>query len=212
MIRVARLLPPLTLLPLLLLTACGDEKAVTGDREPRPLASPGAGLRERAEALGIGPELVYLTEAPGFTLAEQSVGVSGDDGFSAVYWSKEKGAQLQLRVERGTMTAEDCPEQQVGEGTGDRVTCEPDGNAWYRTTGAWHEYAVPEDGHVIRVGGDTATVDRDVLRTAAEAVHRPTDEEAARILPSPPAGEPVERGDLPPEGDGAPNNDVGVGG
>ncbi|GGZ31982.1 hypothetical protein [Streptomyces poonensis] len=212
MIRATRVLPTLTLLPLLLLTACGDKQAVTGDPELAPPASPGAGLRERAEALGIAPEHVYLTEAPGFTLAEQSVGVSGDDGFSAVYWSKEKGAQLQLRVERGTVTAANCPEQQVGEGTGPRATCERDGDAWYRTAGAQHEYAVPEDGHVVRVGGDTATVDRDVLRAAAEAVRRPTDEEAARILPSPAAGEPVERGDLPPEGDGAPNNDVGVGG
>ncbi|WP_328874574.1 hypothetical protein OHT76_33445 [Streptomyces sp. NBC_00287] len=169
-----------------LLTACGSEKSAA---DPAELAS-------RAEALGIAPEHVYVTEAPGFTLAQQSVGVIGGDGFSAVYVAKEGGAQLQLSVDRGTMTADTCAQ-------GATAPCEREGDAWYRG----QEYAIPKKGHVVRVSGEG--VPRDVLKEAALAVHRPSDAELDALLPAAPAGGgSVERGDLPPEGDGAPNNEA----
>lgn len=96
----------------------------------------------------------------------------GGDGFSSAYWSQKNGARIFLLVDRGTMTAEGCPKQPVGQGTGEPVTCERDGDVWYRTSGGQHEYAVPEDDLVVRISGDTARVDRDVLHAAAEAAHR----------------------------------------
>ncbi|MFE0416557.1 hypothetical protein [Streptomyces tendae] len=55
---------------------------------------------------------------------------------------------------------------------------------------------------------------RDVLRAAALAAHRPDAAETDALLPSvePAPATPVERGDLPPFGDGAPDNHVDVGG
>ncbi|MEU0116486.1 hypothetical protein ABZ137_23025 [Streptomyces bobili] len=91
MIRTVRLLP--VLLGTVLLTGCGSERADEAD--PAELAL-------RARASGIAPELVYTTDAPGHTLAQQSVGVYGDDGFSATYVSRQKGTQVQLTVDRGT--------------------------------------------------------------------------------------------------------------
>ncbi|MFJ8106337.1 hypothetical protein [Streptomyces sp. NPDC096132] len=202
MMRTLRALPALSLLPLLL-TACGDE-------QPGAAADPDE-LATRAQALGIAPELVYTTDVQGYTLAQQSVGVYGDDGFSAAYVSRESGKFLQLAVDRGTLTAASCPDQPVAGTDGTSTTCERDGDTWYRTTDGHSEYARPEKDLVIRISGDG--VSRDDLREAAENTHRPTAGELDTLLPSAPArGEPVERGDLPPVGDGAPNNDVGAGG
>ncbi|WRZ54552.1 hypothetical protein OG622_12310 [Streptomyces sp. NBC_01314] len=217
--RTARVLLPLAVLPLLL-TACGTEKVVVAGREPLVPAPDRAELHARAEALGLAPGLVYVTESPGFTLARQSVGVYGADGFSAAYWSRKNSAQLLLLVDRGTMTAGSCPERPLGQGTGGPVGCERDGDAWYRTSAGQHEYAVPEGGHLVRISAATAAVDRDVLRAAALAAHRPTDAELAALLPPchhdrpphPHDGMPTERGDLPPVGDGAPDNEVGTSG
>ncbi|MEV5146393.1 membrane lipoprotein [Streptomyces sp. NPDC052727] len=190
MVRIARALPLILLLPALL-TACGTEKADTGDaREPasgdsRDPASPSvrrAELNARLRALGIAPELVYVTDVPGFTLAQQSVGVNGDDGFSAAYWA-ENGAVLHLYAERGS--AADCPEG---------YTC-----------------LAPAKGQVVRISGEKVAAD--VLRGAADAVHRPAPAELAALLPAAPtATAPVRRGDLPSYGDGAPDNSVGQGG
>ncbi|MFF4659590.1 hypothetical protein [Streptomyces sp. NPDC001381] len=202
MIRALRALPALSLLPLLL-TACGDER-------PGAAADP-TELADRAQALGIAPDLVYTTDVEGYTLAQQSVGVHGDDGFSAAYFSRKSGKFFQLSVERGTLTAADCSGQPVAGTDGASTACERDGETWYRTTDGSSEYAVPKKDLVIRISGDG--VPRDDLREAAENAHRPTAAELDTLLPSAPAGgEPVERGDLPPEGDGAPDNDVGVGG
>ncbi|MEU1009936.1 membrane lipoprotein [Streptomyces sp. NPDC005890] len=183
MIPTARALPLLLLLPALL-TACGTEKADADDaREPAPATTQRrAELDERLRALGIAPELVYVTDVPGFTLAQQSVGVNGDDGFSASYWAKD-GAVLHLYAERGS--AADCPEGYV---------CR-----------------APAKGRVVRIGGEK--VAPGVLRRAADAVHRPAPEELAGLLPPPrTATAPVQRGDLPSHGDGAPDNSVGEGG
>ncbi|MFM9676570.1 hypothetical protein [Streptomyces brasiliscabiei] len=219
-LRAARVLLSLAVLPLVL-TACGTEKAVTVSREPLKPAPDRAELNARAEALGLAPGLVHVTEAPGFTLARQSVGVYGDDGFSAVYWSRKSGAQLLVLVDRSTMSAGDCPERPIGQGAGGSVVCERDGKAWYRTSAGRHEYAVPADGHLVRISAATDAVDRPALRAAALAARRPTDAELAVLLPPrrhhdkhPPAydGLPNERGDLPPAGDGAPDNEVGASG
>ncbi|MET9352468.1 hypothetical protein ABZY14_05520 [Streptomyces sp. NPDC006617] len=221
MIRHVRVLP--VLLAPLLLTACGSEKADAAGAPGSPSAAApaaaapdtGAGeLRVRAQAMGVAPELVYVTEAPGFTLAQQSVGVLGDEGFSATWVSGETNALLRLAVDRGTITADTCPGQPVGDMSGEHTTCERDGKAWYRTGAGRHEYALPEDGHVVRVSAETDAVPRDVLRAAALAAHRPDAAETDRLLPSvdPAPATPVERGDLPPFGDGAPDNHVDVGG
>ncbi|WP_399891188.1 hypothetical protein ACGH7X_30965 [Streptomyces sp. BBFR51] len=222
MIHHARVLPVLLLAPLLL-TACGSEKADAGGPPGSPsaaapaAAAPDAGtgeLQVRAQAMGVAPELVYVTEAPGFALAQQSVGVLGDEGFSATWVNGETNALLRLAVDRGSITAATCTEQPVGDMSGERTTCERDGDTWYRTGAGRHEYAVPEEGHVVRVSGEADAVPRDVLRAAALAAHRPDAAEAARLLPSaePAPTAPVERGDLPPFGDGAPDNHVDVGG
>lgn len=226
--RAVRVLP-LLLLPLLLVS-CGTEEAGAGadtgtgtgtegaDKGTGGSADPAdpAELAARAQALGIAPELVYVTEAPGFAVAQQSVGVFGGDGFHTAYFSQKTHAQFELFVDRGTLTAENCPKTQVGQGSGESVACERDGDAWYRKAGGQHEYAVPRDGHVIRLVGDANRLDRAVLRKAAEATHHPDAAELTALLPPAPDGaaatEPVERGDLPPVGDGAPNNEVGASG
>lgn len=230
-VRAVRVLP-LLLLPLLLVS-CGTEEAGAG-ADTGSTADTGTGkagadkgtgssadpadpdeLAARAGALGIAPELVYVTEAPGFAVAEQSVGVLGGDGFHAAYFSQKTHAQLELYVDRGTLTAENCPKTQVGQGSDESVACERDGDAWYRKAGGRHEYAVPRDGHVIRLVGDAKRLDRAVLRKAAKATHHPDAAELTALLPPAPEGtatEPVERGDLPPVGDGAPNNEVGASG
>ncbi|MFD9508397.1 hypothetical protein [Streptomyces mirabilis] len=217
MIRPVRvLLLPVVLLFPLLLAGCGTQKAGagTGVDSSASVAVPSrAELDARVSALGIAPELVYVTKAPGFTLAQQSVGVYGDDGFSGVYWAQETNAQIQLSVERGTMTARSCPKQPVGGMAGERTVCERGGDAWYRVGGGRHEYALVEKGHVLKVSGDSTKVTRAVLRSALHSAHRPSDAELAAVLPpARTATAPVERGDLPSTGDGAPDNEVGTSG
>ncbi|MFI6333637.1 hypothetical protein [Streptomyces sp. NPDC050535] len=210
MIRTERVLLPALLLSALL-TGCGTEKAGTGTTDPGPAGPDRTELDARARASQIAPELVYVTEAPGFTVAQQSVGVYGGDGFSAAYWSQETGGQIQLYADRGTVTAKSCAEPSPGQ----HADCERDGPGWYRTGSGQHEYLLPEKGDVVvRVVADSAMVDRAVLLDAAEAVHRPGNTELAALFPTPAptATAPVERGDLPPVGDGAPDNEVGTSG
>ncbi|MFJ3303643.1 membrane lipoprotein [Streptomyces sp. NPDC086549] len=189
MIRTARVLP-LSFLPLLcllpaLLTGCGTEKSGAGAGGTASATPDTAELDSRVRAMGVAPELVYVTEASGFAPAQQSVGVNGDDGFSVSYWSRSGGI-LHLYVDRGTLTHATCPKQE--------------------------ECVVPEKGKVVHIGGEQ--VSRTVLREAARAVHRPSAEELAALLPSPAPTptEPLQRGDLPSNGDGAPDNSVGEGG
>lgn len=187
-----------------LLTACGTEKE--GAADPAELAS-------RARALGIAPQHVYALEPPsGYVLAQQSVGVYGDDGFSAVYFARESGdRQIQLAVERGSMTDETCPTA-LPAASGERAVCERDGDAWYRVSGQRREYAVPKKGHVLRVSTE-GDVSRAVLREAALGAHRPGAGELEALLPDAPSGTvPTERGDLPPNGDGAPLDPEGASG
>ncbi|UYQ62237.1 hypothetical protein [Streptomyces peucetius] len=210
--RSPRTLMPLTAVLSVALVGCGTETATGGGGADR------SELEARARAAQVAIENVYVTEVPGYEIAEQSVGVLGADGFSATYVEQGGGAQIRVGVDRGTMDAASCPKIPVGVGTGgtggDAVECVKDGRSWYRTSGAQHEYATEVDGRLVRVEADTATVGRDTLREAAEAAHAASDAELDDVLPPAreDAGQPVERGDLPPAGDGAPNNDVGVGG
>ncbi|WP_340561049.1 hypothetical protein [Streptomyces sp. GSL17-111] len=192
---------PLLVAPLVLV-ACGSE---TGDVPDQ------AELDRRIETMGSAPELVYLTEAEGYTLARQSVGVYGDDGFSASYVSQESGAVFQLTVDHGDL---DCAEPAVAEGSSDaEVTCEEDGGLLYRSTPDGHEYARAEDGHVVRVGSARDEATRETLRQAADEAHRAEGAELDEILPPlSDAPAPVERGDLPEHGDGAPQDPPGVSG
>ncbi|MFF8384492.1 hypothetical protein [Streptomyces kanasensis] len=224
--------------PLLLLVGCGTQ--VAGSAVPDR-----AELEARAAALQTRAEHVYVTEAAGFALAEQSVGVLGDDGFSASYVSKG-GGTLTLGVERGRLEDVGCaatpsaaPAPSTGAGAAGGAPCAADGALWYRSGDTAHEYLRVEGGLRIRVSADRAAVDRATLRAAAERAHRASDEELAEVLPERapgtgdsgattgsggtgrtggtagnggPGGAPVERGDLPPVGDGAPDNGVGVSG
>ncbi|GAA0655560.1 membrane protein [Streptomyces thermocarboxydovorans] len=228
MIRFSRALP-LALIAVvpLLLTGCGAEQAGPAQAAASPKTEASHSKTEvsrelgaRARALGIAPELVYVTEAPGFTLAQQSVGVFRGDGFSATYVSRQGGRQIRLSVDRGSLSAAGCdaPAQPA---------CQRDGeleDAWYRAAEDGQQvYLLSKDGHVVRLAAD-AGVPREVLRKAARDTHRPTeDEEATELLPPAQGGAeqpgspaspttPVEPGDLPSTGDGAPRNDVNAGG
>ncbi|MCW5254324.1 hypothetical protein [Streptomyces sp. SHP 1-2] len=180
--------------------------------------APAAGVAERAEALGVAPDLVYTTAVPGFTLVRQSVGVIGDDGFSATYAHSRSGATILLTVERLPFTDADCAERSPGDfsgAPGAAASCEREGaGLYYRTAGERHEYVRTEGDHRIRVTAERDAVRREVLRAAARGAHRPDAAEAAELLPPPRPGAtvPVERGDLPPVGDGAPDNHVDAGG
>ncbi|MET7476953.1 hypothetical protein ABZT17_21640 [Streptomyces sp. NPDC005648] len=92
---------------------------------------------------------------------------------------------------------------------GEPTRCTREGDAWYRSAGRQHGYAEPKKGYVILISG--AGVPRATLHKALLAVHRPSAAELADLLPPPPTATgnaPVERGDLPPNGDGAPDNSV----
>ncbi|GAB3954633.1 membrane protein [Streptomyces sparsus] len=204
------------------LAGCGTEQTVSPAEKP---AERRAELRDRAESLGVAYELVHVTEVPGYEIAGQSVGPIGDDGYGAAYVSRTGGAVIRLAVDRDRPQAPHCAREQSAAPKG----CERDGEHWYLPGRVQHEYQRPGDGYLLRLTADRTDVDRATLRTAAENARRADAGELDALLPEAPAdtgpggsapedapwGEghvPTERGDLPPEGDGAPDNDVGVGG
>ncbi|MFD4020674.1 hypothetical protein [Streptomyces sindenensis] len=205
-------------------TGCGNEPA-PDTRAAGPSGSAGpapdrAELEARASAAQLVAEHVWVTEAAGYALARQSVGVLGDDGFGSVY-TEPDGGQIKLSVERLPHADADCTDgPAAGSEQEPLVTCERDGEQWYRATESGHAYAREQGDLVVTLSGERQEVDRATLRSAALAAHRADDYELDRVLP--PAGEPaerqpverqpVERGDLPPVGDGAPNNEVGASG
>ena len=221
MIRTVRVLP-LLLLPVLL-AGCGTEKAGAGTEAPNASASSDASasskasaspadpteMAARARALGLDPALVYVIDPPGFTLAQQSVGAS-DVGLSIAYTDLKSGAVINLRVEPGTMTDANCTTRAAFS---EHMTCVSDGNAWYRTGGGEAEYVLAQEGHLVHVAAEQGKVTRAVLREAARSVRRPYESELPVVLPpARTATAPVQRGDLPANGDGAPDNSVGKGG
>ncbi|WP_159794421.1 hypothetical protein [Puerhibacterium puerhi] len=162
-------------------------------------------IAERAAGAGIAPELVYVLDLDGFDLATQSVGVSGADGMSAAYVRAADGgaSTVMLTTDRA--------------GSGDACDALADAG---RST---YTCVVTEGEATVRLEG--SDVDAATMRQAADSVRVPTAGELDELfsdVPQPegpveqgdePApGEPVERGDLPEEGDGAPLNEVGVGG
>ncbi|WP_097885571.1 hypothetical protein [Streptomyces sp. st140] len=221
-LRPLLLTPTLTVTLALALaaTGCGTEPApgsqTAADRSSSADPAPGrAELEARASAAQLVAEHVWVTEAAGYALARQSVGVLGDDGFGSVY-TEPDGGQIRLSVERLPHADADCTDGPAsGSAQEPLVACERDGEQWYRATESGHAYAREQGGLVVTLSGTRQEVDRATLRAAALAAHRADDYELDQVLP--PAGEgagrqPVERGDLPPVGDGAPNNDVGTSG
>ncbi|MET8941440.1 hypothetical protein ABZ329_25510 [Streptomyces rubiginosohelvolus] len=221
-LRPLLLTPTLTVTLALALaaTGCGTEPApgsrTAADRSSSAGPAPGrAELEARASAAQLVAEHVWVTEAAGYALARQSVGVLGDDGFGSVY-TEPDGGQIRLSVERLPHAGADCTEGPApGSSQEPLVVCERDGDQWYSATESGHAYAREQDGLVVTLSGTRQEVDRATLRAAARSAHRADDYELDQVLP--PAGEgagrePVERGDLPPVGDGAPNNDVGASG
>ncbi|GHG62104.1 hypothetical protein [Streptomyces griseocarneus] len=207
--RLSRPLLPVTAAVSLALVGCGTETAGGGAGRSGADRSE---LAARARAAQVALENVYVTKVPGYEVAKQSVGVLGSDGFSATYVKQDTGAQIRLGVDRGSMDAAGCPKTPLGVGnggTGRAVECVKDGKSWYRTSGTQHEYATETDGRLVRVNAETGTVDRATLRKAADAAHAASDAELDAVLPprQGDGGQPVQRGDLPPVGDGAPRND-----
>ncbi|MEU6952489.1 hypothetical protein [Streptomyces sp. NPDC045714] len=200
-------------------TGCGTEVGTGTEAADRSASADPAPDRAELEARALAAqtvaEHVWVTEVPGYALARQSVGVIGDDGFGSVYTTPD-GGQIQLRVERRAHAGADCTKDPAPAGGQEPLkTCERDGEQWYRATESGHAYAREQGGLVVTVSGAPGEVDRATLRSAARAAHRADDHELDQVLP--PADEargqrPVERGDLPPVGDGAPNNDVGASG
>ncbi|MFJ8150915.1 membrane lipoprotein [Streptomyces sp. NPDC094468] len=174
MIRAVRVLPPL-LLAAALLTGCGTEKADPGAAKP---ADP-AELASKAKALGMNPDLVYVTEAPGFTLAQQSVGLQGDDGFSASY-ADDTGAVIHLYTDHLRYAGQHPYE------------------AKEKHCVVWLEGEGGVSGAVL------AKAVRAIHRPTAGELDTllPTPDPAFTD------DQPVQRGDLSPAGDGVPDNSV----
>ncbi|TCR17367.1 hypothetical protein [Streptomyces sp. BK205] len=179
MTRNLRTLLALSLLPVLL-TGCGADKASgTG-----AAAADSAELAAAAKDWGVEPELVYVTEVSGYSVFPASVGSYGDGEFAAAYRADKGSTRIGLFADHSTLTAGNCAAQPLGADALKPVTCQQDGEAWYRTAGGVHEYAVPRDGVVVRLIADKKKVDRTVLREAAKSVHHPDSDELAALRPA----------------------------
>lgn len=171
-------------------------------------------IAERARSLGIAPELVYTTDVDGYDLAVQSVGPSGSDGLATTWFNVSTGGMVQIRTERGEVTAQTCAVLPLEEARDATVTCDEVAEGlWHRRAGDAHEYVATRDGVIVRVSGTGAPPED--LRAAAEAVRVPSAAELEMLFSDAPqlrTGPPVERGDLPEHGDGAPIDPSGPGG
>lgn len=183
----------LALVPVVLaLGACAGSAGTGASSSPTP--DPAA-IASRMAWVGIAPDLVYVTELEGFELSTQSVGVAGDDGMSAAYVRSSGDTLGIVALRTSRVPAPDvvlCPDLPDAEEPVLRCAVE---------RGA---------AQVLLEGED---VEPAVLRAAGEAVREPRPDELASLfvdLPAP--APPVERGDLPPGGDGAPMNEPGPGG
>ena len=176
-------------------------------------AADASSIAERASVVGIAPELVYTTQVDGYDLAPQSVGPGADDGMSATWVDGTTGAMLTIRTDRGELTAASCVEMPLWEAPDEPVTCTDEEGVWHRSGGGVHEYIAVRDGALIRISGMN-DASRAELLAAANAVHVPSEAELELLFSDLPevAPEPVERGDLPENGDGAPIDPVGPGG
>jgi hypothetical protein len=168
---------------------------------------------ERATAAGIAPELVYTTEVDGYDLAPQSAGAGAARGMSASRFNGTTGAVFTIRTDHGELTSDSCVEMPLWDLPDEPVECTDEEGVWHRSGGGVHEYIAVLDGVLIRVTGMNDAPPADLL-AAAKAAHVPSDAELdvlfSDLRPAP--TEPVERGDLPENGDGAPIDPVGPGG
>ncbi|MGK3952311.1 hypothetical protein ACLKM7_08305 [Microbacterium sp. I2] len=209
--RPLRAIAPATLSVIVALIAaslggCASGMAGTDAADPDAIAG-------RASAVGIAPELVYTTEVDGYDLAPQSVGTGAAEGMSATWFNQTTGAMLTIRTDRGELTAASCAGIPLWDAPDGPVTCTEEAGIWHRSGGGVHEYVAVRDGALIMVTGMNNAPSEDLL-AAAEAVHVPSDAELELLfsdLPEVPAA-PVERGDLPDNGDGAPIDPGGPGG
>lgn len=197
----------------LALSACaGLTGAATGDPSDGPATQDE--IAAAAEVWGAAPRYVLTTSADGFAAVPIAAGVYGADGFS-LHFGSEAGHAFMLSAVAGSMSADDCATTPVlgvgGEESDGPVTCVEEDGAFRRTAGEAEEYAVVQDGVLVRLSGSAA--DHDALREAAANVRVPTGAELAALVDGTPrdSGPALERGDLPP-GDGAPDNSVGAGG
>ncbi|WP_344451361.1 hypothetical protein [Actinocorallia aurantiaca] len=199
-----RMRPVFAALALLALSACGSQVL-------------SAAQTERLERDGVDLVLVYLVEIPGYALAEQSLGVIGEDGFGASY-TDGGGRVAHLRVERGAYTDELCAGPFTDAPSDAPVTCVRDDVGWYRASNGRHEYIAVSGDHRLSLNAPLDDPDRAVLgRALAEAEDRFGDK--ARFGSPPPVRlsdpsptSPAPRGDLPTIGDGAPVHPSGPGG
>lgn len=170
-------------------------------------------ISERVGAVGISADLVFTTAVPGYTLAPQSVGVSNDEGVSATWIRDGSGAMISLRTQRGGMTAETCATLPMWDDPETPVTCTEQDGIWHRERNGAHEDIVVRDGAAVRIIG-SAGATADEIDAAAKAVHVPSTTELDQMFSDTPRTPPipVERGDLPENGDGAPIQPSGPGG
>lgn len=170
-------------------------------------------IAERASAVGIAPELVYTTEVDGYDLAPQSVGPGANNGMSATWFNETTGAMLTIRTDHGELTAASCVETPLWDAPDEPVTCTDEDGVWHRSRGGVHEYIAVREGALIWVTGMNEAPPEELL-AAAKAVRVPSDAELELLFSDLSEGpaEPVERGDLPENGDGAPIDPVGPGG
>ncbi|GLW23579.1 hypothetical protein DI270_015450 [Microbispora triticiradicis] len=160
--------------------------------------------------LGVAPDLVYLVDLPGYEMAEQSMGGVGEEGFG-VFYTAPGGRQVELRVDRGAFDDDMCRSTPINLATPPDalVLCIHDEVGWYRMAGDRHEYVAPRGDVLIKLSGGVTDVSRAALKAAVAGARRATGDRKAGTAPP---RVPVERGDLPTVGDGAPDNEVGPGG
>ncbi|MCC2334982.1 hypothetical protein [Cellulomonas wangsupingiae] len=165
-----------------------------------PAPADAEAIAARVQAVGIAPDLVYVTDLDGFDLAAQSVGVMGNDGMSATY----------TRVDGATMATVTLTTSRPTDPQPDPapVPCAdlPDADAPVLAC------QVERGEALVRLDGQG--VDAATLRAAGKAVRVPGAGELDTVFADVPEeiGPPVERGDLPEHGDGAPINPTGEGG
>ncbi len=186
-----------------LAAGCGEETA----------APPTAEHSARAQRLGVPVELIYVIDLEGYRRATGAMGAYGDAGFQDIYLYGE--SDVRLTVERRTITAADCPSLPVPAASGAAVRCGRDGEGWRRSSGNRLEYALARGELLVRVSGQAGAVAFESLREAAVKARPATREELDEMLAAGSSGGAPQmppRGDLPPHGDGAPDNRVGPGG
>ncbi len=180
----------------LALAACAGEAEADGrDDAGGPAAL--AEIATWAAPVGIAPELVYVTDIDGFELETQTVGVMGDDGFSAGYSDDdaEVFATVLLTTSRdaepGLVPCADLPDSAEPQAS---LRCGVERG----------------EAHVALEGADVGPA---TLRSAAAGVRVPSEKELDHLFEEVPVPEtPIERGDLPEQGDGAPLDQPGAGG